>query len=131
MIVEVGEKRISKRAIRAFRDHRTTTTAPNVMVGELESHHRRLRRVGGGNLWKKAFGGAGAVLCGGVIGGLLTGASWTPSMKAAAGFTTLCFLAWFAIRDTEAENIDSICADYKKDILDSFVFEEVDVVEEQ
>ena len=122
---------MSRRKVRALRSDRATALAPEVMVGELETHYRRLTRVQDGNVWKRAFGGLSALLGGGVVGALLTGTKWSAGLVGAAVAAAVSVVAWYGIRDTEAESIAAIRADYKKDIIDSIEFvEEGEAVEE-
>jgi hypothetical protein len=95
-------------------------------MSELESHYKRLCRLGKGNTWKRTFLGAAVLLAGGVIGAVLAGPGWTWEVKAAAGIAIVCGLAWRGVRETEAEDIESLCRDYKEDILDS-----IELIEEQ
>jgi hypothetical protein len=88
-------------------------------MGELESHYKRLQRVGKGNPWKRGFLGASVLLAGGVVGALLAGPGWTWQVKAAAAVAVVCYLAWRGINETEAEDVQNLCSDYKEDILDS------------
>jgi hypothetical protein len=78
-----------------------------------------MKRVGKGNPWKRAFLGAAVLMAGGVVGALLAGPGWTWQVKAAAGIAVVCGLAWKAVDDTEAEDVQNLCSDYKEDILDS------------
>ena len=95
-------------------------------MGELESHYKRLCRLGRGTTWKRAFLGAAVLLAGGVVGAVLAGPGWTWEVKAAAGIALVCGLAWRGIRESEAEDLENLCRDYKEDILDS-----IELVEEQ
>jgi hypothetical protein len=88
-------------------------------MGELDSHYKRLQRLGKGNIWKRGFLGAAVLLAGGVIGAVLAGPGWTWEVKAAAALAVTCGLAWRAVSETETEDIQSLCNDYKDDILDS------------
>lgn len=119
-----SRRSFGRREVRAFRDGRVTTSAPNITVGELETHYRRLQRVNKGSFWKRLFGGVGTILVGGVVGALLTESGWTDEVKIAAALAAACLVAWYAVRDTEIETIGAICEDYKCDIVDSIEFEE-------
>jgi hypothetical protein len=88
-------------------------------MGELDSHYKRLQRLGKGNPWKRGFLGAAVLMAGGVVGAVLAGPGWTWQVKAASGIAIVCALAWRGISDTEAEDITNLCTDYKEDILDS------------
>jgi membrane protein implicated in regulation of membrane protease activity len=98
-------------------------------MGELESHYKRLCRLGHGNKWKRTFLGVAVLLCGGVLGAILAGPGWTWRVKVAAVLAVVCALAWRGIAETESEDIKNLCKDYKEDILDSI--ELVPVEEEQ
>lgn len=104
---------------RAQRKPRHVVPAENIPMGELDSHYKRLQRVGKGNPWKRGFLGAAVLLVGGIVGAVLAGPGWTWQVKAAAGIAIVCGLAWRGISETESEDIASLCADYKEDILDS------------
>ena len=95
-------------------------------MGELETHYKRLRRVGEENLWKKGFGLLAVVLLGGVVGAALAGPGWTWEVKAAAALTVLAGLGWKGISSTESEGIEAIRIDFKEDILDSLVLEPIE-----
>jgi hypothetical protein len=49
----------------------------------------------------------------------LAGPGWTWQVKTATALAVACALAWRGITETEAEDIDNLCNDYKHDILDS------------
>lgn len=97
-------------------------------MGELETHYKRLCRVGEENLWKSAFGLLAVVLLGGVVGAALAGPGWTWEVKSAAALTVLAGFAWRGIAETETEGIKAIRDDYKRDILDSLVLEPVEEI---
>lgn len=111
---------------RVRRAPRYVQPAENLPISELESHYKRLCRVGEENLWKKGFGLLAVILLGGVVGAALAGPGWTWEVKAAAVVTVVAGLAWKGIADTESEGIKTIRDDYKRDILDSLVLEPVD-----
>ncbi len=111
---------------RVRRSPRHVQPAENIPIGELESHYKRLCRVGEENLWKKGFGLLAVVLLGGVVGASLAGPGWTWEVKAAAVVTVVAGLGWKGIADTESEGIKTIRDDYKRDILDSLVLEPID-----
>jgi len=94
-------------------------------MGELETHYKRLCRVGEENLWKRGFGLLAVVLLGVVVGAALAGPGWTWEVKAAAALTVLAGLGWKGMAETESEGIKAIRDDYKEDILDSLVLEPV------
>ena len=94
-------------------------------MGELETHYKRLCRVGEENLWKKGFGLLAVVLLGVVVGAALAGPGWTWEVKTAAALTVLAGLGWKGMAETETEGIKAIRDDYKEDILDSLVLEPV------
>lgn len=112
-------KGYSQAKYRARRKPRHVTPAEGLPMGELESHYKRLQRLGGGKPWKRAFLGAAVLLAGGVIGAVLAGPGWTWPVKAAAGIAIVCGFAWRGVSETEAEDIGCLCKDYKEDILDS------------
>jgi hypothetical protein len=95
-------------------------------MGELETHYKRLCRVGEENLWKKGFGLFAVILLGGVVGAALAGPGWTWEVKAAAALTALAGLGWKGMDETESEGIKAIRDDYKEDILDSLILKPVD-----
>lgn len=97
-------------------------------MSELEAHYRRLRRVGKGNIWKRAFLGLAVILIGGVVGAVLAGPGWTWEVKATLGLAVMASLAWYGIHETEAEDLKTICEDFKEDILDSIELEQVTAV---
>jgi hypothetical protein len=105
--------------LRAKRKPRHVVPAEDIPMGELDSHYKRLLRLGKGNPWKRAFLGAAVLLAGGVIGAVLAGPGWTWQVKAATALAIACGLAWRGISETEAEDIGNLCKDYKDDILDS------------
>jgi uncharacterized membrane protein YccF (DUF307 family) len=89
------------------------------MMGELQAHYDRLCRVGNVDLWKVLFGGGWQVLIGAFIGAAIASAAAIILVPLGVA-SVLSFLAWLAIKDTEAETVGAIRSDYKKDILDSF-----------
>jgi hypothetical protein len=91
----------------------------DLMMGELQAHYERLCRVGNVDFWKLLFSAAWQVFAGGFIGAAL--ASAPAFVLLPLGVAALCtFVGWIAVKDTEAETIKGIRADYKRDILDSY-----------
>jgi hypothetical protein len=96
------------------------TAAPTeLMMGELKTHYDRLCRVGNVDFWKVLFAGGWQALAGAFIGAAIASASAIVLLPLGVG-TGFSFIAWVAVRDTEAETVSAIRSDYKRDILDSF-----------
>jgi hypothetical protein len=79
-------------------------------------------RVGNVDLWETLFAVAWITLLGAIAGGVATDSLSGTATLVMGGFAIVCFIAWFAIRDTEAESVKAIREDFKADILDTFEF---------
>jgi hypothetical protein len=91
----------------------------DLMMGELQTHYERLCRVGNVDFWKVLLSAAWQVFLGGFIGAAIASAPAVVLLP--LGAAALCtFVGWIAVRDTEAETVKGIRADYKRDILDSY-----------
>jgi hypothetical protein len=108
------------------RNPKRTAKAPEVMISELEAHHRRLERIGASDLWARFFAGLGNGLFGAGVGLAIAHDKLTYEWTVVCfGFALLSGLAFAAVRDTEAESIKAIRDDYKRDVLDSFEYVEL------
>jgi hypothetical protein len=103
----------------ARRKARHKAEPKDLMMGELQTHYERLCRVGNVDFWKLLFSAAWQVFVGGFIGAAV--ASAPALVLLPLGVAALCtFVGWIAVKDTEAETVKGIRADYKRDILDSY-----------
>ena len=124
----MGQPESSPPPYRAVLRRKSSTTAKvtEVMISELQTHHRRLERVGKSDWWARFFAVLGNVLLGAGVGlGIAHDDLFYRWALVSFGFALLSGVSFIAVRNTEAESVKAICDDYKKDVLDSFEYVEM------
>lgn len=113
---------------RMRRNPETTAQVEDVMMGELESFHERLDRIGRSDLWAWLFGGLFQVALGAGVGTAIAEDGVKTTAFVCFGFALVGLLAYIGVRDTESDSIKAIKDDYKKRVLDTLEYEEAEEV---
>jgi hypothetical protein len=117
-----------QRKFTALRKETHYPKAERMPMGELNRHYARMCRVGNVDLWETLFAIAWITLIGAIAGGVVTDSLSKSAAFVMGGFALVCFAAWYAVRDTEAETVKAIREDFKADILDTF--ELIEIIED-